>query len=141
MERIRFLRSILPSTRDRAADPKPSERRGTEHHVTDNGMRHMFALQPLDESAFDSASEFLCHCVRCKWTFQVSRSRASVVAINNVGEPIEGAEALKRIATLAEGPCPAFADLPGYQETIAAIRHHSIRDNLYALLHLIGLDF
>jgi hypothetical protein len=138
MERIRFLRSILPSARDRAADAKPSECRSTDRHLPDSGMRHMFALQPLEESAF---GEFLCHCVRCKWTFQIAPERVSVVAINNVGEPIEGAEARKRIATLAEGPCPAFADFPGYEKACAASRHHPIRDNLHALLFLLGLDF
>src|SRR5579862_5997472 len=98
MEHLRFRRHPSPPP-----DAEPSE-----PHLTADEMKHRFALQPLNDSAFGSPREFVCHCVRCKWTFRVSPDRGSIVAFNNVGEPLEGPEAEKRIATFAEGPCPAF---------------------------------
>jgi hypothetical protein len=141
MERIRFRRLILPSSSDRDSDPAISEKRADDCRLRPDQMRHLFALQSLNEADFDHARGFLCHCVRCKWTFQVSQERNSIVALNNVGEPIEGAEASKRIATLAEGPCPVFANFPYYEQARQATQHHRVRDNLRSLFHLVGLDF
>jgi hypothetical protein len=66
---------------------------GREQHLSPDEMKHNFALQAINEIAFGSAREFLCHCVRCKWTFQVSSDHGTIVAFNNVGEPLDGAEA------------------------------------------------
>ena len=101
-------------------------------------MKHNFALQPVD-TAFGSSREFLCHCVRCKWTFKVNPDRGAIVAFNNIGEPLDGVEADRRIETFAEGPCPAFAGFPEYDETREAQQnpHHGI---LQPILHFLGLD-
>jgi hypothetical protein len=102
-------------------------------------MKHAFSVQPVD-IPFGSPRELLCSCVRCKWTFQVSPDTGSIIAFNNVGQPLEGSEATKRIATFAEGPCPAFADFPEYEEANEKPRPHTFRDRIHPLLHLFGLD-
>jgi|HubBroStandDraft_1064217.scaffolds.fasta_scaffold197220_2 hypothetical protein len=135
MENLRLRRLHLspPETGDQPATDQIDH----GHHLTRDEMKHSFALQPLSDAAFGSAREFLCHCVRCKWTFQVSPDRGTIVAFNNVGEPLDGAEATRRIATFAEGPCPAFAGFPEYDDARDAQQHHSI---LQPILHLLGLD-
>jgi hypothetical protein len=134
MENLR-LRRLHPSP------PETEDNESREHHLARDDMKHNFALQPLSDAAFGSAREFLCHCVRCKWTFQVSPDRGTIVAFNNVGEPLEGAEALRRIETFAEGPCPAFAGFPEYDDARDTQEpHHGIRERLHPLLHFFGLD-
>ena len=136
MERQRVRRSDLTSP------PAESARDviGGPHRLTAPEMKHNFAVQPAREAAFGSPRELLCSCVRCKWSFQVSPDTGSIVAFNNVGQPLEGAEADKRIASFAEGPCPAFAGLPEYEELVEAPRHHGLRQRLHPLLHLLGID-
>jgi hypothetical protein len=137
MELIRFRRRNLTEP---DPDPKMEDGHEPEHHLSADDMKHRFALQPLNDSAFGSAREFLCHCIRCKWTFQVNPDRGSIVAFNNVGEPLEGAEATRRIATFAEGPCPAFADFSEYADAREAHRPPRLLDRLHPVLHLLGLD-
>ena len=127
MEHLRFRRHPSP----------PPDAEPAQPHLTADEMKHSFALQPLNDSTFGSAREFVCHCVRCKWTFRVSPDRGSIVAFNNVGEPLDGPEAEKRIATFAEGPCPAFASFPEYEDAREAHQQHGI---LYPILHFLGLD-
>jgi len=105
-------------------------------------MKHSFAVQPVrsPRSKRGWQGEFLCHCVRCKWTFQVNPESGSIIAFNNVNEPLAGDEALKRVASFAAGPCPAFADFPGYQEAREATRPKPIRERLQPILHLLGFD-
>jgi hypothetical protein len=137
MERIRLRRSHLPSppTDHPDADMDRTERR----HLSSEDMKHNFAVQRAEESAFGSPREMICFCVRCKWTFQVSPDTGSILAFNNVGEPLEGREAEKRVASFAEGPCPAFAGFPEYEEAREAT-HGGIRERLQPLWHLLGLD-
>ncbi len=70
----------------------------------------------------------------------MSPDTGSIVAFNNVGQPIEGHEAEKRIATFAEGPCPAFAGFPEYEEVQETPPRHGLRERLHPLMHLLGLD-
>ena len=140
MERIRFRRSNLPSP-STARDSTRGVNDNSDHrHLSAEDMKHRFALQPVNESAFGSPREFICHCVRCKWTFQVSPDRGSIVAFNNVGEPLDGPEATKRVATFANGPCPAFADFAEYAEVREAHNHEGILKKLHPVLHILGLD-
>ena len=140
MERIRLRGSNLtpPAAQDSHTDA--NGHRDGRHRLSAEEMKHNFAVQPARESAFGSPRELLCSCVRCKWTFQVSPDTGSIVAFNNVGQPIEGHEADKRIATFAEGPCPAFAALPEYEELGERPRRGAIRERLHPLLHLLRLD-
>ena len=133
MERVRLPSSTFPSvTEDFLRWPERRRLRPEE-------MKHNFSVQPVD-IPFGSPRELLCSCVRCKWTFQVSPDTGSIIAFNNVGQPLEGTEATRRIATFAEGPCPAFADFPEYQEANGGPRPHTFRERLSPLLHLFGLD-
>ena len=135
MERIRLRRFDLLSPHANNSDSSDSH--DDTHRLSATDMKHTFALQPINETAFGGAREFLCHCIRCKWTFQVNPDRGSIMAFNNVGEPLEGPEATKRIATFAEGPCPAFADFPEYDEVREAHKPEGI---LKHLLGILGLD-
>ena len=133
MERLRFRRSNLPSPPSHADADRIEHRR-----LSAEAMKHNFAIQRADESTFGSPRELICACVRCKWTFQVSPDTGSIIAFNNVGEPLEGPEADKRVATFAEGPCPAFAGFPEYEEARDA-GHGGIRERLQPIWHLLGL--
>ena len=117
--------------------PPASDSHTYRHHLAPEEMKHSFALQLLNDGPFGSPREFLCHCVRCKWTFKVNPERGTVVAFNNVGEPLAGPEATRRIDTFAEGPCPAFAGFPEYDDARDALEHHGI---LHPILHFFGLD-
>jgi len=45
----------------------------------------------------------------------------------------------KRIATFAEGPCPAFADFPEYDEVREAHKPAGILKRLHPVRHLLGI--
>lgn len=140
MERIRFRPFHLPSASpNHDSDPEGHGGNDRERHLSASEMKHRFALQLVKESALGNPREYLCHCIRCKWTFQVSPDRGSVVAFNNIGEPLDGPEATKRVATFADGPCPAFADFPEY-EVIRKGRTEGILKKLYPVLRTLGLD-
>jgi len=134
MERIRLRSSTFPSAADEFPGRRPRRR------LSEQEMKHNFSVEPVDNIPFGSPRELLCSCVRCKWTFQVSPDTGSIIAFNNVGQPLEGAEARKRIATFAQGPCPAFADFAEYEEASEKPRPHTFRDRIHPLLHLFGFD-
>jgi hypothetical protein len=115
----------------------------SQPELSPTDMKHSFAVQPTrgSRSKREWQGDFLCHCVRCKWTFQVNPDHGSIIAFNNVNEPLAGAEASKRVASFPEGPCPAFADFPGYQEAREAARPKPLREKLHPILHLLGLEW
>lgn len=137
MERRKIPRSVLPYG---LKNPDMSGGQERTHRLSPEAMKHSFAVQQMEETHLGAAREFLCHCVRCKWTFQVSPDHGTIVAFNNVGEPLEGSEAEKRIATFASGPCPAFADFAEYDDARAPQKPRGLMHRLHPLLHLIGLD-
>ena len=139
MERMELRRFNLSSPPDRDPDPKVDEGQNSAGHLSAEDMKHRFAVQPLNESTLGSRREFLCHCIRCKWTFQVSPESGWIVAFNNVAEPLAGAEATRRIATFAEGPCPAFADFPEYEEACREHKHHAIHHAIRDKLHRLTI--
>jgi|SRR5579862_3058607 hypothetical protein len=134
MERIKLRSSTFPSAPDDLLGRSQRRRLSSEE------MKHNFSVQPADDTPFGRPRNLLCSCVRCKWTFQVSPDNGTIVAFNNVGQPLEGVEAKKRIATFATGPCPAFADFPEYEEANEKARPHSLLERIHPLLHLFGLD-
>ena len=136
MERVKLRSSTFPPPPARDADGINPQRR----RLSIEEMKHNFAVQPVHQTQFGRPRELLCSCVRCKWSFQVSPDTGSIVAFNNVGEPLVGAEAQKRIDTFATGPCPAFADFPEYAQARDTSRPHTLIERLHPLLHLLGLD-
>jgi hypothetical protein len=69
-------------------------------------MRHNFAVWPLRTNGGGECRTEVYHCVRCGWRFAV-RGRL-LAALDEHNHALAGAEGLERIASFAEGPCPAF---------------------------------
>ena len=72
-------------------------------------MRHNFAIWPSRKDAASSHQQHLYYCVRCKEVFSVDDLSGSVTPLDSHGDPIQGTEAAKRLATFSQGPCPAFS--------------------------------
>ena len=73
-------------------------------------MRHFFAIRALDEPGYFKRRPYLYYCIRCKWMFRVNDFRNSIIALDKQGEKLPKAEANRRAATFAAGPCPAFGN-------------------------------
>ena len=102
-------------------------------------MKHDFAMRRIEDTSDEHADAYLCHCVRCKWTFEANPESVSTIALDGAGEPLDDdAEASKRIDSFARGLCPAYRDLLEYAEALAT-SHHSILGILQSVLHLLGL--
>jgi len=80
-------------------------------------LRHNFVIGPLCESPLFERKARLYYCSRCRWTFLVSG--ASVVALDESGNPIAQAEGDGRFATFEQGPCPAAEDSPAAAGTVS----------------------
>ena len=120
---------------ERAADDH-----GPRHRLLPEEMKHSFAMSRIAEASEEDAGSYLCHCVRCKRTFQVNPSTGSIRALDGTAEPLDDdVEATKRIDSFAHGLCPAFCDLPEYKDAVAA-SYHGIFGILHPMLHLLGLD-
>jgi len=102
-------------------------------------MQHSFSMRPAQDTSAGHAGEYLCHCVRCKWTFQVNPEKGSILALDDAGLRLVGAEATKRINSFTRGLCPAYSAFPEYAEALA-VTHHGIRAILHPVLRLLGLD-
>jgi hypothetical protein len=73
-------------------------------------LGHSFAVKILDKlPGYFQPRRYHFFCVRCRWSFLVNNGRRGVItAIDEDGNPIDAPEAERRIATLAQGPCPAL---------------------------------
>jgi hypothetical protein len=144
MELWRFRIGFSKPERDASASNRDESRAegeehpSQEHKLSARDMKHNFAIQAIEKSNGALGGEYLCHCVRCEWTFEVNVERSTIAALDNFGEPLVGDEATKRIETFANGPCPAFSHFPEYEE---ARREHSAgRHRFHNVRHLFGLD-
>lgn len=72
-------------------------------------MRHDFAIGPPRESPLFAHKARLYYCARCGWSFLVGAS--AVVALDENGIALAGAEGARRFSTFEQGPCPASAAL------------------------------
>jgi hypothetical protein len=84
-------------------------------------MRHDFAIWPLKEAIDFSRQRHLYYCIRCKETFSVDHRSGSVTPLDARGDPILGTKAAKRLATFAQGPCPAFNGLIANPECLRKV--------------------
>lgn len=77
-------------------------------------QEHSFAIGPVEGS---DARERSVHyfCTRCRWSFSLTGRR--IVALDDCGRTMIGAEAERRIATFAGGPCPALAILREFENS------------------------
>jgi hypothetical protein len=74
-------------------------------------MRHSFAIWALTKDADSALRRHLYSCVRCKQTFGFDDRSGSVTPLDKQGDPIQGNEAVKRLATFSHSPCPVFSGL------------------------------
>lgn len=68
--------------------------------------RHVFVIGPLGDTNLSVRKARIYYCRLCDWSFLVAGSKVAVLDAR--GEPVIGAESLRRFSTFAEGPCPAL---------------------------------
>src|ERR1700733_8872225 len=68
--------------------------------------RHVFVIGPLCDTDLSARKARIYYCRLCDWSFLVAGSKVAV--LDTRGEPVIGAESLRRFSTFAEGPCPAL---------------------------------
>jgi hypothetical protein len=68
--------------------------------------RHVFVIGPLCDTSLSARKARIYYCRLCDWSFLVAGSKVAVLDAR--GEPVVGAESLRRFSTFAEGPCPAL---------------------------------
>ena len=73
-------------------------------------LGHNFAVKVLDKlPGYFQPRRYSFFCVRCRWSFLVNDGRRGVItALDANGNPMDPDEAAERIATFAQGPCPAL---------------------------------
>ncbi len=71
-----------------------------------NNSRHVFVIGPLCDTNLSARKARIYYCRLCDWSFLVAGSKVAVLDAR--GEPVVGAESLRRFSTFAEGPCPAL---------------------------------
>ena len=74
-------------------------------------MRHNFAIWAVNKDASVKPQRHLYYCLRCKEAFSVDDHSGSVTPLDPRGRPVLGKEAVTRLATFGQGPCPAFSRL------------------------------
>ena len=68
--------------------------------------RHVFVIGPLCYTNLSARKARIYYCRLCDWSFLVAGSKVAVLDAR--GEPVIGAESLRRFSTFAEGPCPCI---------------------------------
>jgi hypothetical protein len=71
-------------------------------------LRHNFAIKALQKPRLFKPRPYVYICLRCKYTFLANERRGSIVALDRNAQPIPEPENSRRLATFAQGPCPAF---------------------------------
>ena len=71
-------------------------------------QRHNFTVKALEKPGIFKPRPYIYICVRCRYTFLVNQRRGSIVALDREAKPVPEPENSKRLATFAQGPCPAF---------------------------------
>jgi hypothetical protein len=98
-------------------------------------MRHNFAIWALKKDTDSTRQRHLYYCVRCKQAFRVDDRSGSVTPLDLQGDPIQVNEAMKRLATFSNGPCPAFSGLiTGPRLTTKVIPIRTVRGRVTRLI-------
>jgi hypothetical protein len=107
----------------------------TTRAIAAGKLKHNFAIKLLKKTGLFQPQPYLYFCVRCRFTFLVNQTRGSIVAVNPDGKPLSEPENSARIATFAEGPCPALEPL--YREFSSGSRRRvSLARSIAHLLNL-----
>ena len=99
-----------PSSTDRQPKPDASPRnaRNPARGFSAADLRHNFVIKALEKPGIFKRRPYVYICLRCRYTFLVNERRGSIVALDRKAKPITEPENSKRLATFAQGPCPAF---------------------------------
>lgn len=116
-----------------------SENRETPHRLSRDEMKHNFVMSRVAHPAEEAEGAYRCHCVRCKWSFQVNPENGFIMALDEESRPLFGKEASSRIESFERELCPAFSARPEYREALGT--HRGILAILHPVLHLLGLDY
>jgi hypothetical protein len=88
-------------------------------------MRHNFAIWEARQKLPAKRAVHLYYCVRCKQAFSVDDRSGAATPLDPHGDPIQGCEAARRLATFGDGPCPVFSGLiagPRFTRKVIPIR-------------------
>jgi hypothetical protein len=105
-------------------------------------LRHDFAIRALEKPGLLKPQLYVYVCLRCKYCFLVNERSGSIAAFDRNARPLTEPENSRRVATFAEGRCPAFhALIQGPRRTTAEMPRRSrlLRLVTGALARLFGV--
>lgn len=70
-------------------------------------LKHTFVVKPLKRRGVFKPRTHAYLCLRCRYAFLVSERRGLIVAVDRKAQPLPDPENSRRLATFAQGPCPA----------------------------------
>ena len=71
-------------------------------------LRHTFVVKVLKKHGIFKPRLSVYVCLGCKYAFLVNDRRGLMVAVDRKAQPIPDPENSRRLATFAQGPCPAL---------------------------------
>jgi hypothetical protein len=71
-------------------------------------LRHTFLVKALKRRGILQPRPYVYLCLRCRSAFPINELRGSMVAVDRKAQPIPDPENSRRLATFAQGPCPAL---------------------------------
>src|SRR5437870_2888927 len=98
-------------------------------------LHHTFSIWLLGRRpGFFQPQRYVYRCIRCKWAFLVNEPRRGrVLALDEHDARLEGGEAERRLATFADGPCPALNQVAAALEQNGKVASVDRRDILRSL--------
>lgn len=115
---------------------------GSAREFSTADLRHSFAIKALEKRGVFKPTPYVYICLRCRYIFLVNEGRGSIVALDRRAQPIPEPENSRRLATFAQGPCPAFkaATRRGRRETVELTKPKGLSPSgILGLLALIGV--
>ena len=71
-------------------------------------LTHSFAVKALEKRGIFQPRPYVYVCLRCRYAFLVYGRPDSIVALDRKAQPLPDPENARRLATFANGLCPAF---------------------------------
>ena len=71
-------------------------------------LRHTFLVKTLKKRGIFKPRPNAYLCLRCRYAFLVNERHGLIVAVDRKAQPIPDPENSRRLATFAQGPCPAL---------------------------------
>jgi hypothetical protein len=132
LDRMVRSRSLAPV---KSSKVEFSPARAAAAMFTPAEMRHNFAIWASETNAASAYQQHIYYCIRSKEAFSVADRSGSIMPLDLHGDPIQGTEAAKRLATFSRGPCPAFSGLiAGQRLTPKVIPNRAVRGRFTSLM-------